>query len=369
MLASTTESTDSILARLAHGNGRHLAVLRYEFGAVFGEDDLADILQEAYERATKSLNGDRPPQFSDWQQTVVWFGRVCKHTAIDVKRRRDGRRASEQAARPTLVPLDPLAEHDGDVQLAVGTLDEDLEAVGGSALDEVTAAVVEALKQLPDKHARILYWRYQDGLGPEAVMRLEGLTSMKQYEGRHRRAIKALGRALAGLELGVGCGQARLIMRHHPDALLDDAAGRIRIHVEECVACRAFRCQVRGALAVMPLSPAAIGAKLLLGTVAASPAPTRAAAGSDSARASLWKSITAHPKVVAAVAASGIAFGGVGITHGSGDAGGPTASSAGTQRVGIGSADHGVLDHHRSLEGHLLHDPIVGRWKRENVNR
>jgi RNA polymerase sigma factor (sigma-70 family) len=369
MHAPTTESTASILARLALGNGRHLLVLRHDFEGAFGDEDLADILQEAYERATKSLNGDRPPEFADWQQVEAWFRRVCRHTAIDAKRRRDGRRESEQAARPTLVPLDPLAEHDEDVQLAVGTLDEELESVGEAAVDEATAAVLEALKQLPDKHARVLCWRYQDKLGPEAIMRLEGLTSMKQYEGRHRRAIKALGRALAKLELGIGCGQARVIMRHHPEALLDDAAGGIRIHVEDCVACRAFRFQVRGALAVMPLSPAALGAKLMLGTLAVCPAPTHAAPGPDSAPAGLWKSVTAHPKLVAAVAVSSLALGGAGMVQRGGDAGGSTAAVAGAHGAGAAAADHGVLDHHESLDGHLSHDPILGRRHLERAKR
>lgn len=359
MPAPTTESPDTILARLAGAHAEHLAWLRHEFGSAFADEDLADILQEAYERATKSLNGGRPPAFSDDAHEVAWFRRVCNNTAVDAKRRRDGRRESERATRPTLVPLDPLAADDEHVGAALAALDEELETVGEDVVDPVATAIGEALRGLPEKHARILYWRYEDGLAAESIMRLEGLTT-KQYEGRHTRAVKALGRALAALELGVGCGQARLIMRHHPEALLDAAGGATRIHVEECPACRAFRFKLRGALAVMPVSPAALGAKFALGTAVTTPTPTRSAVAVDTARGGLWKAAAGHPKVVAAITAGSLAVGGIGFTGAGSDGSGNAASHAQQRSAGSAGAVHGVL-HHGAFGDHLAHDPLLGR--------
>jgi len=238
---------DAILTRLARDNDDHLRWLRREFGGSFQEEDLADLLQDGFGRAAVALKREEPPTFPDWPHAVAWFRRVCKNTAIDGKRHRDGRRESERAARPTYVSLDPLGEDGERYESALAVLDDGLEAIDTDGADrEVDEAILEALRRLPDKHARILVWRYEDNLAPEAIMRLEGLDSIKQYEGRHYRAMKALGHALSRLTLGPGCGQARVLLRKKPEALLDPRAGGMRIHVEECTACRAFEQRMQG---------------------------------------------------------------------------------------------------------------------------
>src|SRR3954447_6423453 len=264
MSHSRPDSPAATLARLAADNEQHLRWLQFKFGASLSDEDLADILQEAREEAIAALHGDHPPTFPDWARAVAWFRRVCANTAIDALRRRDGRRPSERTTRPTLVSLDRLAETKREPDGAL-VIEDPLDALAAASLSEdMHRAIVEALRRLDDRDARLLQWRYADELEPEAIMRLEGLSRYKQYEGRHTRAVKALGRAVAGLTLHVTCREARAIMRRQPDALLQPTDGRVQAHLETCVACRAFQLQLRGALAAMPLSPAALGAKLLL---------------------------------------------------------------------------------------------------------
>src|SRR4051794_17244077 len=273
------DSPAATLSRLAADNDRHLRWLQLKFGASLSDEDLADILQEAHEDAIAALHGDRRPTFPDWARAVAWFRRVCANTAIDEIRRRDGRRASQRTTRPTLVSFDAVAETTREPDGAL-VIEDPLDALARASLsDDMHNAIVEALRRLDDRDARLLQWRYADELEPEAIMRLEGLSRYKQYEGRHTRAVKALGRTVAGLKLHVACGEARAIMRRQPDALLHPTEGRVQAHLETCLACRAFRLQLRGALAAIPLSPAALGAKLLLthtqpeATTTAGPAP------------------------------------------------------------------------------------------------
>ena len=355
---------DAILTRLARDNDDHLRWLRREFGGSFQEEDLADLLQDGFGRAAVALKREEPPTFPDWPHAVAWFRRVCKNTAIDGKRHRDGRRESERAARPTYVSLDPLGEDGERYESALAVLDDGLEAIDTDGADrEVDEAILEALRRLPDKHARILVWRYEDNLAPEAIMRLEGLDSIKQYEGRHYRAMKALGHALSRLTLGPGCGQARVLLRKKPEALLDPRAGGMRIHVEECTACRAFERQLRGALAVVPLSPAALGAKLVLGTFAAPSAAAQPAATTSSAPSGgggLWKSVAAQPKLVAALAAATLAAAGAGFALGGGDEGAQRTTQAASAAAAIGPRDgRGVFHANESPAEHFAHHPLL----------
>jgi RNA polymerase sigma factor (sigma-70 family) len=368
----STDHPDAILARLARDNDHHLRWLRHEFSASFGEEDLADLLQDGYGRATVALKGEQPPTFPDWDHAVAWFRRVCRNTAIDGKRRRDGRRESERAARPTFVPLDPLAEGGDRHECALAVLDDDLEAIEvDSAEREADEAILEALRRLPDKHARVLVWRYQDNLAPEAIMRLEGLDSVKQYEGRHYRAVKALGQALSRLTLGPGCGQARVILRKKPEALLDPAAGGVRVHVEECAACRAFERRLHGALAVVPLSPAALGAKLMLGSLAtpspaAQPAATSGTTSAANTSGGAWKSVLAHNKLVAALAAGALATAGAGIAPSGGDeAAALSATRPPTSSVAVRTPHEGsgVFHAGESPADHFAHHPLMDASK------
>jgi DNA-directed RNA polymerase specialized sigma24 family protein len=367
VLTPSPHHPDAILARLASDNDDHLRWLRREFTGSFGDEDLADLLQDGFGRATVALKGEQPPTFPDWDHAVAWFRRVCKNTAIDGKRRRDGRRESERAARPTFVPLDPPTEGGERHDVALAVLDDDLEAIDtGSVEREVDEAILEALRRLDDKHARILVWRYEDNLAPEAIMRLEGLDSIKQYEGRHYRAVKALGKALSRLTPGAGCGQARLILRKKPEALLDPAAGAVRIHIEDCAACRAFERQLRGALAVVPLSPAALGAKLILGSIATTTPAVHTAGNSPAASAgqsgSVVKSLLSHPKLAAALAAGALSAGAAGVSlPGDEEGGRRSVTSRPSVALRMPTEGSGVFHAGETPAQHFAHHPLVTR--------
>ena len=352
------DSPAATLARLAADNEQHLRWLQFKFGASLSDEDLADILQEAHEEAIAALHGDRPPTFPDWARAVAWFRRVCANTAIDAIRRRDGRRASERTTRPTLVRWTGSRRPRGNRTARWSSTTRLTRWRAASLSDEMHRAIVEALRRLDDRDARLLQWRYADELEPEAIMRLEGLSRYKQYEGRHTRAVKALGRAVAGLTLHVTCREARAIMRRQPDALLQPTGGRVQAHLETCVACRAFRLQLRGALAAIPLSPAALGAKLLLththpaATTTAGPAPAASAAATGSAP---WHTALAPPKLAAGLAAATLAVGAIATaTAGDSDAGSRTAR---TQLAAPSTAGSHTFLSGESLGEHLTPQP------------
>jgi RNA polymerase sigma factor (sigma-70 family) len=344
---------------LAAENDQHLRFLQFKFGASLSDEDLADILQEAHVDAIAALHGERPPTFPDWARAVAWFRRVCANTAIDAIRRRDGRRASERTTRPTLVSLDGLTETTREPDGAL-IIEDPLEALAAASLSEdLHHAIVEALRRLDDRDARLLQWRYADELEPEAIMRLEGLSRYKQYEGRHTRAVKALGRTVAGLMLHVSCRETRAIMRRRPDALLQPTDGGVQAHIETCLACRAFRLQLRGALAAIPLSPAALGAKLLL--THTQPAATTAAGPTSAAPASAapWHAALAQPKLAAVVAAATLAVGAI-TTASAGDSD-PGSRAAHTQPAAPSTARSHTFLSGESLGEHLTHNPLTRR--------
>src|SRR3954453_9391474 len=128
-------SPAATLARLAADNNQHLRFLQFKFGASLSDEDLADILQEAHEDAIAALPGDPPPTFPDWARAVAWFRRVCANTAIDAIRRRDGGRAGERTARPTLVSLDRLADTAREPDGAL-VIDDPLEAFAAASLSD-----------------------------------------------------------------------------------------------------------------------------------------------------------------------------------------------------------------------------------------
>jgi hypothetical protein len=134
----------------------------------------------------------------------------------------------------------------------------------------------------------------------------------------------------------------------------------MRIHVEECTACRAFERQLRGALAVVPLSPAALGAKLVLGTFAAPSAAAQPAATTSSAPSGgggLWKSVAAQPKLVAALAAATLAAAGAGFALSGGDEGAQRTTQAASA---IGPRDgRGVFHANESPAEHFAHHPLL----------
>jgi hypothetical protein len=351
MPTPSSHPADDVLVRLAREDAEHRMRLRREFGLAFGDDELADILQEAYGRATVALRGDDAPTFPDWPRAVAWFWQVCHHTAIDLKRERDGRGATGRASRPTFVPL-------GE-QETLCAADEALEAINAGGGDsERHAAVVEALRELSDEHVRILQWRYRERLETHVIMRLEGLETAKQYEGRHTRALKALGRTLSRLEPGAACGHVRKVLRRRPHALLGAAAGGTRIHIEECTPCRAFERRLRGALAALPLSPAALGAKVILANSAAS-SPAAPAANTSAGGGGAWHAALTQPKLAAVITAGTLAAGAAGISARSGLDHSPVAVRT-KSRGALTRTSHGPLKRGETLAQHLAHDPLLG---------
>jgi RNA polymerase sigma factor (sigma-70 family) len=353
------DSPDATLARLARDNPQHLRWLHRQVSDAFVPEDLADILQDAHVDATVALHSSNPPAFSDWSRAVAWFRRICFTTAIDVMRRRDGRRPSERAARPKLVSLEGLLEDPNRPEAALAIADEALETMGvDTGAHEVRLAIREAVRRLPDADVRILCWRYRENLEPEEIQRLEGLTD-RQYERRHTSAVKALGRALARLELHLACRQTRGLLRRRPQALLDASAGAARIHVEDCPACRAFRLHIRGGLAAIPLSPAAIGAKLLLAQAPSAPTASASAAATPHT-AGAWHVLLPHTKAVAAVAAGTLAIGATSVAVTVRDA--EPAPPSLSERRGLASLDgsHGTIVAESPGE-HIAHDPLLRR--------
>jgi RNA polymerase sigma factor (sigma-70 family) len=352
------DSPDAMLARLARDNPQHLRWLHQKAGASFSDEDLADILQAAHVDATVALHSSTPPAFPDWARTVAWFRRICSNTAIDEQRHRDGRRASERAARPEYVSLDALVEASQQTDALLGAADESLESVAIDEVDdEVRRAVAEALRRLPDADRRILCWRYHDNLEPDAITRLEGITH-KQYERRHLSAVKALGRELARLELNIGCAQARRLLRRRPHALLEPAAGAARVHVEDCPACRAFRLQIRGALAAIPLPASAIGAKLLFAQTAPATTPTTSAAPA-APHGDVVHAALANVKAVAAIAATTLAIGGGGLAvTGRNAPPAPPAPNVAQHGTSVPETTHLTIVG-ESLAEHLAHDPLM----------
>ncbi|HWT25766.1 MAG TPA: hypothetical protein VN213_19835 [Solirubrobacteraceae bacterium] len=348
------DSPDATLTRLARDNPQHLRWLHGQVGDAFNDEDLADVLQTAHEEATVELHKPAPPSFPDWTRAVCWFRRICSNTAMDVLRSRDGRGESARAARPRLVSLDGIVEDGEQAEPGLGVVDQRLEELmSGDAPEELRKAVEGALRRLPDEHARILYWRYHDNLEPADVMQLERITR-KQYERRHLAAMKALGRALAGLEMSGGCRQTRRELRRRAAALLDPTAGAARVHVEDCVACRAFRMQLRGAFAAIPPWPAAIGAKLVLAAQARVAAADAAEAAQRGAGA--WHGALAQSKLLAALATGALGLGGTGMAVANSDPVPAPIVQPAKQRA---AAAEGHLT--EPLGVHLAHDPLTRR--------
>ena len=95
---------------------------------------------------------------------------------------------------------------------------------------------------------------------PQAIAKLERI-SPRSYEGRHRRAMAALREAVAGLDLGAGCGETRRQLRRR---LGGPSARQARAHVETCMPCLAFERRLRGALSLVPLSPTGVALELMI---------------------------------------------------------------------------------------------------------
>ena len=243
------------LRQLAEHHELHLRWLRRRLGSAVAPEDVEDFLQGAYDRALTALR-DRAgaPSLDDPRRADAWLRTIALNLALDTIRQRRGRSRDHGDRR--LQPLSLVAE---DVpSLADGRLHIEDEVLESLERDTRRQVIADAIGTLDAKHRQILQLRYGRGLDPQVIMVLEGL-NRRQWDGRHTRAIKAFGRALARIHISSDCGRTRRLLRCSPGELLGHGHAPARDHVADCVACGAFARAAQFALATPPL-PAAIAA-------------------------------------------------------------------------------------------------------------
>jgi RNA polymerase sigma factor (sigma-70 family) len=245
LTAPTLTPQLSLLGELALEHSAHLAWLRRRFPA-FGPELLADALQAAYAEALEQLRlpDERRPQFESYDAARGWLRTIAANAA----------RRSVRRSGVVEVSVGDDMEHSS----AETTPAADADLLSRAEDEHLRESMDRALAGLSDDHARVLRWRYLDNLSPDAIMLLEGLGTHGQYEGRHRRAMDALRRSLARVQLSPSCKEARVLIVRSPEAFL--SGRRIAAHVDTCVPCQAYSRNLRGALAAMPLSPATLDA-------------------------------------------------------------------------------------------------------------
>lgn len=241
-------SSRALVVQLAEKHDAHLRWLRARLGGRLADDEFEDILQAAYARALTSLSAppDKRPHFAEPEQAVAWLRTVALNVAHDVARERHGRPGPGRAPRPAPIALDELAA--GQLVADVDVEDQVLAAV---EREDHRPLVLEAIAGLDPRHRQILQLRYGRDLGPAAVMVLVGL-DRRQWDGRHTRALKAFGRALARLQVSRDCGRTRSLLRRAPASLLKPE-GEAGDHIASCVSCAAFLTAARFAMVALPL--------------------------------------------------------------------------------------------------------------------
>lgn len=242
----------SLIERLALDHRDHMKWLQSRFHGMVAVEDLEDVLQGAYARGFAALKagGHDSPEFETYDKARAWLRKIATNLIADDDRHLHGRRPEERAARPYLIDLDtpngplPIRDHAVDIEADVLAKVEH---------DELQPVVLRALESLAEDHQQVLKLRYGDNLTPAAIQHLLSLTA-RQWDGRHTRALAAFAKALSKLNMTFDCGQARLHIKHNPQALLDATTVSVaRDHVDSCLACQAFARSTRSALAVLPL--------------------------------------------------------------------------------------------------------------------
>jgi RNA polymerase sigma factor (sigma-70 family) len=324
------EASPVLVGQLAGEHAEHVRYLRRHFQAAFHPDELDELVREAYVRALASIEASAPGdlQFESFDKARGWFRQIAKRTAIDAVRARDGRRESEKRLRPQVLSLDRFAadqeRDDAADNPALRDPDADTEEDGllWSERDHAQHVLTAALDRVRPELLRLLRARYLDNLEPDAIQRREGL-SPTQYERQHTRALKAMRKALGGLELGESCTQVRLQLRHDTASLLDrHAVLRRDAHLAGCRPCQLVSLQLRGALAALPAPVGGFGvlAKLagLFSRESAGSAVGGAAASSSGAAkgAGVLGAATAAKSAVTACAVTAAVCGTFGLTRG-----------------------------------------------------
>jgi RNA polymerase sigma factor (sigma-70 family) len=307
-----------LIEALAREHGAHLRWLAARHRGALTPEVLEEVLQEAYAKAIAALGKTPAPTFPNHDAARGWLRQIAHRTAVDAIRARDGRRPG---SRPRTVELDDADAHATDPE---GEAEESV--LGEAGRDHDAHVIARAIGELPDHYQRILRWRYRHGMEPQAIARLERI-SARSYEGQHRRAMAALRAAVAGLDLGAGCGETRRHLRRRLGGLLEPSARQARVHVETCMPCLAFERRLRGALALAPLSPTAVAMELLIRPAAGAAPAAKATAGA--AHGSTWA------KVLAGAAASTVAVAGATAAIAAGGAQPPSTPTAlGEARAG-----------------------------------
>ena len=242
-------STRVLVEQLAAQHETHLRWLRLRVDACLAPDEIEDVLQTAYARALAALTGSAPgrPEFASPGQATAWLRRIALNHARDVVRERRGRSGGERSPRPALVSLDGAGCSD-----LVADSDVEGEFLGAAQRDEERRLVLEAIARLDERHRQILQLRYGRGLSPAAVMVLAGL-DRRQWDGRHTRALKAFGRALARVPAGRECRRTRRLLKSSPADLLSPGGGAAAEHVGSCLSCAALSSAARFAMSALPL--------------------------------------------------------------------------------------------------------------------
>lgn len=267
-------SSRTLVEQLAGQHDAHLRWLRIRLQGRLASDEIEDVLQAAYARALTALSGPdtQRPVFSGAVQEVAWLRRIALNHAYDVLRERHGRTGEERTPRPA-----PGSVDDGACAQLIADVDVESEVVEAVQRDAQRPLVLAAIARLDDRHRQILQLRYGQGLPPAAVMVLVGL-DRRQWEGRHTRALKAFGRALARLPISGECRRTRTLLRTAPAALLERADGVADDHVASCLSCAAFSSAARFAMAGLPLPLAIEPWRLDAADVFSAPSPNPACA-------------------------------------------------------------------------------------------
>ena len=248
-------SATDLVEALAEQHDAHLRWLRSRTRGRLAADEVEDVLQAAYARALAALSAPGPerPDFASAERATAWLRTIAFNGALDLLRHRRGRSGDGRTPRPPDIGLDDVG---GEVLVA--EVDVEAEAIRAVERESLRRVVVQAVSRIDERHRQILQLRYGRDLPPAAIMVLVGL-DRRQWEGRHTRALKAFGRALARASLSSDCRDTRRLLKASPAGLLQRGGGASGDHIASCLGCSAFANAARFAMSALPL-PLAIEA-------------------------------------------------------------------------------------------------------------
>ena len=272
-------SATALVEALAEHHDAHLRWLRGRTQGRLASDEAEDVLQAAYARAMGALSAAEAerPRFDGEDQATAWLRTIALNLAHDVVRHRRGRSGPGRVPRPPHVGL-----NDAACARLVADVDVEGEALDAAERESERRAVVEAVARLDDRHRQVLQLRYGRDLPPAAIMVLVGL-DRRQWEGRHTRALKAFGRALARVSLTSDCRHTRTLLKASPASVLERGSRDAADHIASCLACSAFAEAARFAMSALPLPLVIEAWRLDAAEVLASPSPPPPPAGARTA--------------------------------------------------------------------------------------